>query len=281
MRWRCAKMLRTRVATALVLLFAFLAALFWLPARLWSGLSVLLAAAAAMEWAALLGLRGGQRVLYAASMAAAALVILISDAFMATSLALLSFGVSALFWCALAPLWLEKKWRIASPAGLLVGAVIIVPTALALVMMRVISPYFVLAVMAAIWVADIAAYFVGRHFGKHKLAPQISPGKSWEGALGAAAGVLIYGFAVVLAAGHDLAPASAVLLGMILLATTVLSIVGDLFESLAKRQIGVKDSGNLLPGHGGLLDRLDSLTATLPAIALGSVVPLLRAKLGL
>jgi phosphatidate cytidylyltransferase len=274
-------MLRTRVVTALVLLFAFLAALYWLPASVWAGFAVLLAAAAAFEWAALLGRGGRQRFAYALAVAAATQAILIGDAKVATSFALVSFCLSVIFWVVLAPVWLDRKWPIATPAGLLVGAVIIVPTALALVMMRAISPTFVLAVMSVIWVADISAYFVGRAFGKHKLAPQISPGKSWEGALGGVAGVLIYGFALVALAGHDLGASAAALLAALLLATTLLSIVGDLFESLAKRQIGVKDSGSILPGHGGLLDRLDSLTATLPAIALCSVTPLLRAKLGL
>jgi phosphatidate cytidylyltransferase len=148
-------------------------------------------------------------------------------------------------------------------------------------MMRAISPLFTLAVVAVIWVADISAYFVGRAFGRHKLAPQISPGKTWEGAVGAGVGVLIYGFAVLRLSGYDPTMGAAVLLGALLIGTTALSVVGDLFESLAKRQIGVKDSGSILPGHGGLLDRLDSLTATLPAIALCSVTPLVRAKLGI
>jgi phosphatidate cytidylyltransferase len=274
-------MLRTRVVTALLLLFAFLAALYWLPAALWAAAAVAIAAAAAFEWAALLGLAGARRWVYALLVAALVAAILLSDNLAATSIALASFAVSLAFWSLLAPLWLERKWRIASSSGLFIGAVMVVPTALALVLLRAISPSFVLAVMAVIWVADISAYFVGRAFGRHKLAPQISPGKSWEGALGGCAGVLLYGFAVVAIAGYHLNAASAVLLAVLLLATAALSIVGDLFESLAKRQIGVKDSGRILPGHGGLLDRLDSLTATLPGIALCSVTPLLRAKLGI
>jgi phosphatidate cytidylyltransferase len=274
-------MLRTRVATALVLLFAFLAALFWLPESGWAGFAVLLATAAAWEWAALLGHHGGTRLSYALLLGAVTMAILVSDALAATSLALISFAVSTVFWCVVAPFWLAEKWRIASRAGLFVGVVVVVPTVLAMVMMRAISPFFVLAIVAVIWVADISAYFVGRAFGKHKLAPQISPGKSWEGAFGAGVGVLIYGFAVMRSAGYDVKPDSLALLVAILLATTVLSIVGDLFESLAKRQIGVKDSGSILPGHGGLLDRIDSLTATLPAIALCSIAPLVRAKIGL
>jgi phosphatidate cytidylyltransferase len=121
-----------------------------------------------------------------------------------------------------------------------------------------------------VWIADTAAYFVGRAWGKRRLAPAISPGKSWEGAAGGLIGAALY--AIILAfitqRGAWLAlVATAVLLGMV-------SIVGDLFESAAKRQAGVKDSGNSLPGHGGILDRIDSATATLPLAAL--IWPMIR-----
>ncbi|MGH8669488.1 MAG: phosphatidate cytidylyltransferase, partial [Burkholderiales bacterium] len=113
------------------------------------------------------------------------------------------------------------------------------------------------------WIADTAAYFVGVRYGRHKLAPSISPGKSWEGAAGGLAAVLAYAAIIAFVMdGIAWAPwmAAAALLG-------VLSIVGDLFESAAKRQASVKDSGALLPGHGGLLDRIDSATSTLPLAA--------------
>jgi phosphatidate cytidylyltransferase len=119
-------------------------------------------------------------------------------------------------------------------------------------------------------VADIAAYFCGRAFGRHKLAPSVSPGKTWEGALGALVGVLGYGFVAAWSAGRLVAapPLDLALFGLALAVFTAVSIIGDLFESLAKRQAGVKDSGNLLPGHGGVLDRIDSLTSTLPLAGL-------------
>jgi phosphatidate cytidylyltransferase len=130
--------------------------------------------------------------------------------------------------------------------------------------------------MALVWVADIAAYFAGRTWGRHKLAPTISPGKTWEGAAGALIGVLIYATVLGLygpARGEELPGFSqCVQMGMILLLLTAVSIMGDLFESLAKRQAGVKDSSALLPGHGGVLDRIDSLTSTLPFAALVVVV---------
>ena len=141
------------------------------------------------------------------------------------------------------------------------------------------SPLFLLSVMALVWIADVGAYFSGKAFGKRKLAPTISPGKSWEGALGGA-------FAVLLTATLSIAcaPAAAWLadtfavrlqakmgwpLALAMLALIVAaSVVGDLFESLLKRRAGLKDSSNLLPGHGGVLDRIDSLIPVLPLAAL-------------
>ena len=121
--------------------------------------------------------------------------------------------------------------------------------------------------MATVWIADIAAYFFGRTFGRHKLAPTISPGKSLEGAFGGILAVVVYGYAL----SPWLPPAlsgNLSLLAVFLIALTAVSIVGDLFESLLKRQAGLKDSSQILPGHGGVLDRIDSLTSTLPIVAM-------------
>jgi phosphatidate cytidylyltransferase len=122
--------------------------------------------------------------------------------------------------------------------------------------------------MAMVWMADIAAYFAGRRFGKHKLAPRISPGKTWEGVLGGMLGVSLY---VLMVWSFSASVHQLVSLPVILLASwfwVALAVVGDLFESAIKRQAGVKDSGSLLPGHGGLLDRIDALTSTLPLAVL-------------
>jgi phosphatidate cytidylyltransferase len=139
---------------------------------------------------------------------------------------------------------------------------VLLPTWLALGYLREISPNLLLAILMVVWVADSAAYFAGRQFGKRKLAPAISPGKSWEGVWGALAGVTLFGAmaAVLASASWWLIVAFWVM--------TVLSIVGDLFESWMKRVAGIKDSGAILPGHGGVLDRIDGLTSTLPAAAL-------------
>ena len=141
------------------------------------------------------------------------------------------------------------------------------------------SPVYLLSVMALVWIADIGAYFSGKAFGKRKLAPSISPGKSWEGAIGGGIAVLVIASATVLMAapGSPLADTFAVRLQaehgwaitiVALLAITAASVVGDLFESQLKRRAGFKDSSNLLPGHGGVLDRIDALIPVLPLAAL-------------
>ena len=140
-----------------------------------------------------------------------------------------------------------------SPAlASLVGFVVLIPTALAMMHLRSFGPWVLLGTMAVVWVADIAAYFSGRAFGRHKLAPSISPGKTWEGALGGALGVLLFGFGILVAFGAR-QPGGAFVIALALLAWTAISVIGDLFESLLKRQAGLKDSGSILPGHGGIL----------------------------
>ena len=173
-----------------------------------------------------------------------------------------SFWIAAAFWVAAAPLWLWRGMRAEHRTALIaIGFVVIVPAALALASL---PPAEVLAVLVLVWIADTAAYFVGRTWGRRKLAPSISPGKSWEGALGGVVGAVAYAIICGTFLWGNAWPAY--LLGAVVLAA--ISIVGDLFESAAKRQAGVKDSGTLLPGHGGILDRIDSATAVLPIAAL-------------
>jgi phosphatidate cytidylyltransferase len=132
-------------------------------------------------------------------------------------------------------------------------------------------PWLLLALLAVVWISDTCAYFAGRAFGRHKLVPAISPGKTWEGVGGAVLGVLAFLLVLGLARPPGLpglltAGAAGAFLGL-----TALGILGDLFESWIKRSAGVKDSGTLLPGHGGVLDRIDALTASLPLAALAAL----------
>lgn len=270
-------MLKARVITAVFLLIGFLAVVFLLPPLGWALLATLLVMLSAWEWGGLMGLGGMERlVLGAAAGVPCSLLILFQpqalglsgplDKEAARSLGLYLLLPSAVFWALLVPFWLRRRWPLSGfVAGLTTGAVVLLPTWLALVLLRHLGPWPLLAVMALVWIADIAAYFTGRAWGKRKLAPKISPGKTWEGAFGAVAGVLAYGLLLDLLWSQPLSP---VWLVPALLLLTAVSILGDLFESMLKRQIGIKDSSQLLPGHGGILDRIDSLTSTLPLVAL-------------
>jgi phosphatidate cytidylyltransferase len=235
------------------LIAALLAALFCLPKPWFAARGALLAAAAGFDWARRCRLAGAAAWLYAAGMAFAFVVLYHTEPRAP------AFMLAALFWIVAAPMWLrfgvQARWLD------LAGFVVILPAALAFV---ILPPLHVLLVLLLVWIADTAAYFVGRAWGRRKLAPGISPGKTWEGALGGTAGVLVY--AIILGTFIEGLFWVPYLLAAALLA--VLSIVGDLFESAAKRQAGAKDSGTLLPGHGGILDRIDSATAALPVAAL-------------
>lgn len=267
-------MLKTRVITALVLVGVLLPSLFWLPQSAWALLTAAVIGVAAWEWGALLGWQQGARRLLGVATALICVGLAQVDPAAlgigtftpAAPWVVALYTLSVVFWIFLIPLWLNRQWRLSSLAGLLVGAVVLLPTWLALVQLRAVHPGVLLAVMALVWMADIAAYFAGRKFGSNKLAPSISPGKTQEGALGAFIGVMLYGLVI----GHFLlagkVPLTAWMLALVL--ATAVSIIGDLFESLLKRKAGIKDSSNILPGHGGVLDRIDSLTSTLPLAAL-------------
>ncbi len=260
-------MLKTRVLTALVLALALLAVLFLLPPPAAAITFIIIVVLAAWEWAGLLRMGSAQRKLYALTTALPCLALY---ALGMPPLALLWLWAIALsFWLLLVPLWFIRKWPLGpNPAGYLVGWLLLVPAWAAMLQLYAKSPLHLIAAMALVWVADIAAYFSGRTWGRHKLAPGISPGKTWEGAWGAGVGVVVYGFTLALATGMNRNWADFLWLLAALILATAVSIEGDLFESLAKRQAGVKDSSALLPGHGGVLDRIDSLTSTLPLIAI-------------
>jgi phosphatidate cytidylyltransferase len=244
-----------RVGTAAVLIGVLLAGLLFLPRTGVAALMALIVILGGLEWARLCALPASA---YAGAALAAFALLFWFDVSNAV------FLLAAVFWIAAVPAWLWLGVKPRQRAALaLAGFLVLVPAALAMVSLE---PREALLVLAVAWIADTAAYFVGRRWGRRKLAPTISPGKTWEGAVGGLAGALAYAMILsLLIAGAQATPMAAFLGAAALL--FMVSIAGDLFESAAKRQAGVKDSGALLPGHGGVLDRIDSATAVLPVAA--------------
>jgi phosphatidate cytidylyltransferase len=277
-------MLGQRIATAVLLIAAFLAALLLAPPNGWIAIAAAVLALGAWEWGGFARLTRGARIAYAALMTLAGLVaaVLLGLAGGRTGIAeglVPVYACAALFWIAAVPVWLHRV-PAAPPRGLvlLIGWVVLLPTFLALIHLRNIQPLTLLGFMMVVWIADIAAYFAGRRFGRRKLAPRVSPGKTWEGFFGAMAATAAYAILwIVLAPQHTpsmVRDLPAPLVGMLALVAVlaVLSVLGDLFESAMKRQAGLKDSGSILPGHGGVLDRIDALTSVLPVAALVSLL---------
>jgi len=266
-------MLRTRILTAIVLILSFLAALFLLPNLYWSLLMLAAISIGAWEWATLAKFSSLIRNGYVLITIASGLAITFAADIGLPDLQARSmfYGIlaAALFWILFAPIFLISRYQIKSLLGLAVlGWLVLLPTWLALVSLHQISPFLLLVVMATVWIADSAAYFAGKRYGKRKLAQDISPGKTWEGVWGAWLAVGIYGLGLCLFFGFNYW----IIVG--LWGITVLSVIGDLLESLIKRQAGVKDSSDLLPGHGGLLDRIDGLTSSLPLVVFFIYFPL-------
>lgn len=264
-------MLKTRVLTAIAVLPVVLGMLFAAGDVAWALFAGAIALVACWEWSRLCGFRRGAQLAYLGACGAIAAALLAAylraPGRVFANLAEASFIAAAYFWVFAVPVWLALRLRAQPWAAGVAGWVVVWPTWAALVVLREASPWILLAAAALVWVADIAAYFAGRRFGRRKLAPAISPGKTWEGAVGGGVMVLIYGFFLSSKLPVALSGNLALLL-VILVVLTAISILGDLFESLLKRQAGLKDSSNVLPGHGGVLDRIDSLTSTLPLVAL-------------
>jgi phosphatidate cytidylyltransferase len=272
--------LAQRVLTALVLVPLVLAAVFLLPPRAFAVVALAIVAAAAVEWARLAAPGAVPRLALVGATVAigATLLARVPDQSNGwpSAVVVAICGLATAFWTFVAPAALARHWNLRLPwtAGV-VAVVVLVAFWIAIVELQARSPGVLLAAMAVVWIADTAAYFTGRAFGRRKLAPSISPGKTWEGVFGALAAVALYGIALVplaRAAGYREAPTPAAVSVFIvlLLAFAAVSVVGDLFESMLKRQAGVKDSGSLLPGHGGLLDRVDALLAAMPPAALAA-----------
>ncbi|UTH73465.1 phosphatidate cytidylyltransferase [Chromobacterium sp. IIBBL 290-4] len=256
-------MLITRILTALALLPLMLAALFLFPADAWAGFSWFVVVLALWEYTRMAKMPLLQQACYLGLTTAFAALAWLDH----WRMPLAGHGVALAFWLVLVPIWLARRWAL--PRGLgawVLGWVLMLPAWFAFLEWRP-NPsshdaLALLAVMGLVWVADIAAYFSGKAFGRRKLAPAISPGKSWEGVYGAVACVGLYVAAVDHFAWLDIKlPLWALLL--LALPLTAVSVGGDLLESWFKRTAGIKDSSKLLPGHGGVYDRIDSLIAVL------------------
>jgi phosphatidate cytidylyltransferase len=262
-------MLRVRILTACVLGVGLLVCLFVLPAH-WS---VLVFAAlfilAAWEWSAFGGLSSRMaRLCYTVLMA---VLVALSWQWSANSAHLLQLlGVACVWWVA-AFLWLTlAPGRQQRALTLCCGVPVLVPAFVALARIQVAArgfargPEMVLWMLLLVFAADIGAFFAGRSFGRHKMAPRVSPGKTWEGAVGGLVAVVLVAVVGTLHFGLPVAAGVA-----FACAIGFFSIIGDLTESMFKRAAGLKDSGSILPGHGGILDRIDSVTAAAPLYALG------------
>lgn len=257
--------LTQRVLTAVPLLGGILVVIFMAPLSVASLITGLVMVIGAWEWSAFLGWRLPRlRIAYAA---ACGLLLIAADLLVPEVLALEPVLYVALAWWALALVWI-LRYPTAVPASVaaVAGALVLIPAWLAMVAILGVpgrGPALALLALCIVFAADIGAYMAGRLFGRVKLAPQVSPGKTWEGVIGG----LCLAMATAVAGGLlvGVTPARMLPLG---LGLGVLSVVGDLTESMFKRSVGAKDSGQLIPGHGGALDRLDSITAALPLFAL-------------
>lgn len=270
-------MLKQRVTTALILAAVFLAAVFYLPVPLFSAFTAVIVLIAAWEWANMAGFaRRWQRLVYLALTALImSAIVLYLELSLGTVIStdpgqyrdLLVIGCG---WWALALLLVQGYPSSAILWGApvlraLMGFLVLIPTWIAFTYMRghENGAWMVLLIVAVVACADIGGYFAGRRWGKRKLKPAVSPGKTWEGFVGGVVANILLSLVLWLVVGGNYWVILA-----IVLPTSLVSVLGDLLESMVKRHRGIKDSGTLLPGHGGVLDRVDSLTAAAPVFAL-------------
>ncbi|MDD3517247.1 MAG: phosphatidate cytidylyltransferase [Chromatiales bacterium] len=258
-------MLRLRIITGLLLAAGVTAAVLWLPNPAFAAFTLLVMLIGAWEWARLVGFEAAPRAAFVVAFGLATLGV----GWLVFQQAQLWPVVVGAFWWCVVPVLLAMYRPQGAPSfaarrnGLRVAAFLtLVPAWCALVLLHAERPVLVLFLILLIATADSAAYFAGRRFGRVRLAPEISPGKTREGLLGALAAVLPFALAGAWLLDVELRLWAYFVL--LCLLTALLSVAGDLFESVLKREAGAKDSGAILPGHGGILDRIDSLTAAAP-----------------
>lgn len=278
-------MLKTRIVTAIALIIGFFIALFLSSKTIWMVITLGVILTGIWEWSNLIKLTVTQKrfnILAALLIGITFILSLnlpINLSLYSQSNAQISFyrnlfifgllSIATVFWLILVPIWLIVRKPINHKFVMAVlGQLVLLATWIALMGLRDISPWLLISLIATVSIADSAAYFVGKRFGRHKLAPEISPGKTWEGVVGGLVAVSIYGYFLCQYLHYSLW----LLLGLWLI--VVLSIMGDLFESLLKRFAGIKDSSQLLPGHGGVLDRMDGLIPSLTIVLFYIYLPL-------
>ncbi len=267
-------MLKQRIITAIILAGIFLAVLFYAP---WQGFALftgLIFTVAAWEWANMAGItQNAGRLAYAFATAGIGIGVASHSAWFFEDGYLKTLLLGAGLWWGLALLWVQGYpssvilWG-SRPVRLLMGWCVLLPAWFACLFLHHMNDgeIVVLIVVLVVAAADIGAYFAGRAFGKHKLAPNVSPGKTWEGVAGGLLANLVLMF--VLVYFLKISQNDWLALALILLSAAIVSVLGDLLESMVKRHRGIKDSSQLLPGHGGVMDRIDGLVAAAPVFLL-------------
>lgn len=263
--------LKQRIITAVILVPVVLWCIFLAPdVNAFRAFAAAVVTVGAWEWTAMMGWRAtAPRALYAALVLTLLFLLLLLP--LPAAVPAYLYGTALLFWMLahrLVRAYPDNTAAWTHPLVLFViGLVLLVPAWLGLTSLHAQSPWWLLYLFLLVWGADTGAYFAGRAFGRRKLAPAVSPGKTLEGFLGGLALTMVLAVAVGLWRG--LADQRLLAFLLLSLITVLASVLGDLFESMVKRRAGIKDSGTIFPGHGGALDRIDSLTAAAPVFALG------------
>jgi len=262
-------MLKTRLITSLVLFLTIGAAYVFLPPLYWALLVLAVTSIAAWEWAGLSKFNKPFSFIYSGFVLLLGLFVILYTPQLMQIVIVWAVLASTIFWLLIVPFLLAFTPTINNRFIMAVlGLIVIIPFGLTMIALREINPLLLVVFAMTVWIADSAAYFAGKRFGKHKLASSISPGKTWEGVLGAFFAISIYA-SLLSYLTHQSYWFVLVFLGVM-----ALSIMGDLFESIIKRQADVKDSSHLLPGHGGVLDRVDGLTSSLPLVMFLLTLPI-------
>ena len=259
-------MLIPRIFSAFIMLIIFLSSLFLFSGKFFPFIIYLTSLIALYEWSKLLKFNSQQKNIF---LITSVILIYSIGRYLGDDNGRLILLLSSIFWVCVAPLFLIFNPKLKNfLLGSLIGWLIVIPLIISFNYLISLGPWIVLLVLTSIWLADSGAYFFGKQFGRRKLAPLISPGKTWEGFIGAIFVVTLFSIAMVYFKFVD--SYSSILFFNVVL---VLSVEGDLFESYIKRMAKAKDSGDLIPGHGGVLDRIDSLCSSLPFATLILISP--------